>query len=669
MFLLHISQPSYAGSINNSASQHRQDKTLFDIQNELYLEAEKSLKASNLKLFAQQIKKIAHHPLKQYLIRDKLIIQLQTQPNSDTTKYAISEFLANNSNQVVSRSLRYSWLNHLLATKQDKEFLAFYRPLASLKLRCHKNYLKLKSEGLSEDIRLQIESIWLTGQSIPKYCDQMISEWRNTGGLNDFLIWKRMKLAVKKKKYSLASYLNRMRESKQQNSGDLLLKLARNPKLLNQLTTIQADNIFQKDTIYLSLSRLAWLAPQKAIVEWKRFSNELDLSVKQVQRLKRSIGLALAISGDKEATDWLASIDIAADDSVQQWLLSTALVIKDWALVDKIANSDSNKLDTSDRWRYWQAVSLIKNGDQFAAKLILAALAKKRNYYGFLAARDLNLEPSLNLRITTYDQEHFMQLSKKGEAQRALALFQLGRLTEARKEWNSLQINFSEQEYIMAAHLAHQWGWSHQAILAFAKSNLIDDIEKRFPLDSREEYQSASQHHEIPMSWAYAITRQESAFRSDATSSAGAQGLMQLKPSTARGVARKKLINSSISKLSRHQIARQKLLLQPSLNIQLGIAHLKEMLDYYNGNPILATAAYNAGPSKVDSWLKDNHISNSIQWIEQIPYRETREYVKNVLTYQEIYSQLVSSNDSYFRELKQLKIPIDQLTTIQVTTR
>lgn len=228
----------------------------------------------------------------------------------------------------------------------------------------------------------------------------------------------------------------------------------------------------------------------------------------------------------------------------------------------------------------------------------------------------------------------------------------MGRLLEARREWNSLVDSSAQSEMVALAQLAHRWGWQHQSILAFAKSKRIDDVEKRFPLYQNELYRSESTKNKIPISWAYAITRQESAFKEDASSGAGAQGLMQLTPSTARRVAKRQSKSNYIAYKHQRQLH------TPEINIKLGIAHLKEMLDHYQGHPILATAAYNAGSHRVDMWLKENTISDSILWIEQIPYRETREYVKNVLTYQQIYSQLSDSPDSFLSTLSNHPIPI-----------
>jgi soluble lytic murein transglycosylase len=166
------------------------------------------------------------------------------------------------------------------------------------------------------------------------------------------------------------------------------------------------------------------------------------------------------------------------------------------------------------------------------------------------------------------------------------------------------------------------------------------------------------------VSWAYAITRQESAFKVDAQSHAGARGLMQLKPSTALHVAKRQKIT-----LSPANSSIRKELIDPTTNIKLGVAHLKEMLDYYQGNPVLATAAYNAGKHRVNQWLRDNHISNSLVWIEQIPYKETREYVKNVLTYQQIYAQLEGTEPGYLNSMPSYTIPLSKKSTTELTAR
>ena len=133
----------------------------------------------------------------------------------------------------------------------------------------------------------------------------------------------------------------------------------------------------------------------------------------------------------------------------------------------------------------------------------------------------------------------------------------------------------------------------------------------------------------LPLQWLFAIARQESAFMPDARSQVGALGLMQLMPDTARQVAR-----GLRTKISADQ------LLQPATNIRLGSAYLSDLLERYDGNRILATAAYNAGPKRISSLLKSQTTALPADvWVETLPFKETREYVQSVLAFSVIYGE------------------------------
>jgi len=158
-----------------------------------------------------------------------------------------------------------------------------------------------------------------------------------------------------------------------------------------------------------------------------------------------------------------------------------------------------------------------------------------------------------------------------------------------------------------------------------------DDISLRFPLQHEDKVNNWSEKNNIDPSWTYAIIRRESAFMPDARSSVGALGLMQLMPNTARQVARQMKVRYR----GRYS------LLASNTHIRLGTGYLKRMLSKLDSQQVLATAAYNAGPHRVSKWLPENHQMDAIQWIETIPFTETREYVSNVLAYMVIYEHLL----------------------------
>lgn len=627
-----------------------------------FIQAEKYLISNNLKKFNPLYSKLKGYPLREYLQRDRLISELSRKPMTTALENNIKQFLHSHNNRVVSRKLRYQWLGYLADTRQIKTFLQYYHASSSVRLKCRYLQFRLERQESPTDIFPEIESIWLTGKSLPKSCDQMIKHWQKAGGLTQTLIWHRMLLAADKKQYQLISYLNRKRPLKEQSTGELLIKIMRNPQRLLTTKFRPQINAQGQQIILKGLNRLAWQNPNKAIKVWRKFTQRLNFKQSELETLKRSIGLSLAIEQQPEAKDWLISLNRKKDASVDQWLLSTALNTEDWSLIEYITRQKNHLSIDVDKWRYWRAISTKHKGFTATSDWLLKSLANQRSYYGFLAAINQQQQPQLNIQAEYIPLGVFEELSARESAVKAREFYQLGRLIDARREWNALIESSAQSEMVALAQLAHQWGWQHQSILAFAKSKQIDDVLKRFPLYQNELYNDVSAKNQIPVSWAYAITRQESAFKEDASSSAGAQGLMQLTPSTARGVAKRQKSNNI-----RYKHKTQ--LHTPEINVKLGIAHLKEMLDHYQGHPILATAAYNAGSHRVDSWLKDNEISDSILWIEQIPYRETREYVKNVLTYQQIYAQLSNSPDSYLSTIASYPIPVKNSANAQISTR
>ena len=162
-----------------------------------------------------------------------------------------------------------------------------------------------------------------------------------------------------------------------------------------------------------------------------------------------------------------------------------------------------------------------------------------------------------------------------------------------------------------------------------------DSLTERFPVAHKDIFTRHARELDIPISWSLAVARQESAFMPDAKSSAGARGLMQLMPSTARIIARSEGIKYS----SRNK------LLEADFNIRLGSHYLRWMLGRYDNNRILASAAYNAGPGNVDKWLDAD--ADLDVWIETIPFKETRNYVKNVLAYSAIYNYLLEQESPF----------------------
>jgi soluble lytic murein transglycosylase len=288
----------------------------------------------------------------------------------------------------------------------------------------------------------------------------------------------------------------------------------------------------------------------------------------------------------------------------------------------------------SNRWQYWFARALATThlGSE-RARLAYRALADERDYYGFLAAERIGSEAQLNDSVHTLDAVQVNQLRRIPAVNRAVELYAVGDLLNARREWNRLVPQMDSSSQTHAAYLALQMGWTSQGIRIANVANLHDHLGLRFPVVYQEVFQRVSAITTVPHSFLIAIARQESAFDPRARSSANARGLMQLLHSTA-GAAAKRAGLSAPSTTD---------LYNPAINVEISGHHLAALMARYGDRRPLVAAAYNAGQRRVDRWIKDASGTPTDVWIETIPFRETRNYVKNVLAFAQVYGQLLNS--------------------------
>jgi len=174
-----------------------------------------------------------------------------------------------------------------------------------------------------------------------------------------------------------------------------------------------------------------------------------------------------------------------------------------------------------------------------------------------------------------------------------------------------------------------------------------DDVEIRFPIKHLKTIEKNAKKRDLTAPLVLALVRQESAFNTTATSPAGAMGLMQLMPATAKQAAR----HHNIAYRERSQ------LYQPKTNIAIASAYYSDLLKRFKGNRILASAAYNAGPHRVDQWLKRSAGQLPFDvWMEIIPYNETRAYVRNILMYSVIYSRKMGTTPPMLLKDEKLRL-------------
>jgi soluble lytic murein transglycosylase len=284
---------------------------------------------------------------------------------------------------------------------------------------------------------------------------------------------------------------------------------------------------------------------------------------------------------------------------------------------------------SSQRWSYWTGRALESLGWHDDADTLYAELARERSYYGFLAADRIDADYQLNHRTLEYNDHELRLLAAQSGAMRARELFSLGRTVDARREWRMFTRGMSGDALARAAKLAYNWGWHGRAIMTVARTSHLDDLEMRFPLAYHDRVLEQARDKRLNPAWVYAIVRQESAFIADARSPAGAIGLMQIMPGTGR------IIGRSLDK----PLKNRRQLYDADVSLEFGSTYLRSLLDQLDEHPVLAAAAYNAGPHRVERWRPAEQTISADLWIENVPYRETREYLRRVVAYTTIYEQ------------------------------
>ncbi|MFT7129231.1 MAG: soluble lytic murein transglycosylase [Gammaproteobacteria bacterium] len=578
------------------------------------------------------LQKLKDHPLHPYLLGRELSRRLRQLPFQD-----VDQFLSDNINTVAGKQLHQKWLLVLAQKKQWKDFNRYYDArIAGNELKCLR-LEALNATGFTQLALDQTSTQWLNKKSMPDACDSVFKRWENAGMKTDNLVWDRIQLALNAKNKLLARYLTKRSSAVLKPFARRLIDVHNNPLRLKKRSDFSDDSLYTVDIITHGLKRLAARNNLLADTLWLGYRGSHQFSDQQLSSIRNKIARQVIASGHDNALDWLISNDPNADDSyLLEWRIRLALKKQKWSQARLWISMLPPELENSPRWRYWLARCYQQQNDDSApARHLLEQLATERNYYGFLSADLIDLSYDFNhfTATTTTDKN---TISNNGAIRRAYAFYIQNNLLAARREWFSAIENFDRQQLIAATEIVHQWGWHQQAIMTTIKADAWNDLDIRFPLAFESSMISSASSATIKPEWLYAIARQESSFAIDAYSSAGARGLLQLMPRTARQIAKKMGLKFAANDL---YLAEK--------NITLGSSYLKQLLHDFQGNHVLATAAYNAGPHRVKRWL--NRQNNALPydiWIETLPYHETRNYVQNVLAFSVIYGYRLGFDSS-----------------------
>lgn len=608
-------------------------------QRTTFVDAEKYLWQTDSQQYRSLYNQLHFYPLQPYLDQRRLMHKIKL---SDAKE--IDAFLDKYEYSPLDWPLRHKWLNYLIKRNRKAMFLAAYQENRSARLNCYRMRYQLDAGMPEKTVLANVTKWWVVGKSQDKACDPLFKKWEQAGYRTQNVIWERIALAADGGKHTLLPYLTSLLDKETTYLGALWHKVRRDPAYITKLTRFPNKNKKEAQILVYGLKRLIWRAPNRALATYNKAIKSFPLTEQQITFIQEKFAIALSSKNHKSAKDWLAKIKgKSSNKALIQWQLANVLQDENWQVINKELKSFPIAVQDNVQWQYWYAKSLLKTGKHTEGNLLMNTLSDKRHYYGFLAASFLNKPINLQDKPLTFTDKEKQKVLTYPAAKRAFEFFYLGRFHDARKEWNYWLSQLGEREKLVASKVANEKQWFDRAIFTLASEGYLDDVALRFPMAFSTDIKSFSTSQKIDASWAFAIARRESSFMSDAHSSAGAKGLMQLMPATARQLAKK-----TISK---------RYLLNAKNNIELGTKYLRKLLDRHDGNQILATAAYNAGPHRVKKWLKKIDSLPADIWIETIPFKETRDYVKSVLAYQKIYQHKIGKkNSSLFEDLITMKI-------------
>lgn len=594
----------------------------YETQRRLFVSAEAALKLGDRSLYQRLRRGLADYPLYPYLVYGDLSGRLAQAPAAE-----VREFLDSYADTPLAPRLRRTWLKRLAAQERWEDYLRDFRDLRDAALECWRRQALL-ARGDTRAALDGIEAIWLHGRSRPDACDPLFARWRDGGGITRERVWRRFALAMDAGERGLARYLAGLLPAAERRLAELWLEVDKQPALVLVAERFDRADPRSAEILLHGLKRWSRADSVAAAAALDRVKSRHALPRDGLLDLERRLALYVASRGDPSAAGRLAALpEAVVDAEVREWRVRVALQRRDWARTLHWLDRLDPEQQQADQWRYWRARALEASGREQEARALYRQVAGRRSYYGFLAADRVQAPYRLNDEPLQVNPGELSALERRPGVRRARELWLLNRHWEARSEWLEVLATLDREGLKQAAKLAQRWGWHDRSITTVARLGHWDDLDLRFPLPYRTPVLDSARRDGVDPAWIYAIMRQESIFQPDARSRAGALGLMQLMPATGRQVARE--LNTPLGRSSA--------LYQPDTNIRFGTRYLRSMLDSLQGNPLLATAAYNAGPGRVRSWLPERGSIEADLWAETIPFSETRQYVQRVLEYAMVY--------------------------------
>lgn len=547
-----------------------------------------------------------------------------------------------NENNYLSDRLQKKWLFFLAKKKRWQGYIDAYKPSKNTSLQCY-HLTALYYTGQESLALSKVKPLWLTGHKQPKACGPLFTIWRESDIFSKQLLWKRFSLAIEARQYTLAKALMQSMDAEDRKVAKKWIMVSHVPQ---KLKTLRFPKHEQNAAVHThGLRKLVKINTDSAIKHWHEVKDKYAFSHEQRQWFIRTVALYAAMRNREDAEQWFVQLDVDVTPTMHlEWRVRAALKNRHWKNVATAIDAMPDTLRQKHCWQYWYARSVAALGNKDKAMVIYKKLSQQRHYYGFLASHRAKLP--MNMQEDNYKDNDLLLEDYQTHINHINTLYKKKQTHKANLLSYELANSLSKEAQYQLAREYSDWQWHAKALMLANLSQYKHDLRIRFPLAHMALIEKFSKQYQIEKPLIYAIIRQESTFRKKAKSSANAMGLMQVIPSTARKIARKHRI--PLGNLNK--------MYQPKTNVNVGTAYLHHLSKRFNSHPVLMAAAYNAGPRQVYYWLKKHPFHDSDIWIETLPWGETRNYLKNVLSFYAVYQYRLNKTPSIKTFMRPIEI-------------
>ena len=608
---------------------------------EVLLAMQKAFRKGDRDQLAQLLPQAAGHPLEAWAAYWELKARLEEASDDE-----VQAFLQRWQGTYQEDRLRNDWL---LVLGQRRDWQRFSDALGAFRMRDDREVqcyalLVAQLEGRApQDAGTQVLERWAAARHTSDGCASAAAQMLADGRIQPIDVWRKARLGAESSRVAPA------REAVQIVAPEQLAEMAQalgSPTKYLALGTAGTDRsrgkrkagkareappaVHPPELVTLALIRLA-MSNYTGAARLLSDTWTPRLNAEQRDWVWGAIGrqAALSLSGDAMAYYAKVARDANLTDDMLAWKARAALRAGQFKQAGQAIDAMSAAQRDDPTWVYWKARALLAGrpsvDDRALAEALYARIAGTRGFYEQLALE------ALGGRVTVPPAPAPLTAEEKAAARanpglnRGLYAILLGLRGEGVREWNYTTNmhtpgGMNDRELLAAADFAcSQQVWD-RCINTSERTRGFIDSTQRFPMPFESAVVRRTKEIGLDPAYVYGLVRQESRFIMDARSRVGASGLMQVMPATARWTAKK----IGLAGFTPEQLTDQ------DVNITIGTAYLKLALDDFDDSMALAAAAYNAGPGRPRAW-RNGPVLDAAIWAENVPFSETRTYVKNVL--------------------------------------